>query len=442
MYVGALSVLGVVVLIAALRRPELPPAPAQQTVPTHQYDVEYPVMNYSGAVLADPVARLQERLDREEAELEFDDIGQGYLASVLGELGVDPSSQVLVFSRTSVQIGFITPATPRAVYYADDVYVAWPPGAPEIEIASMDPNLGPVFYTLSQEDTAEVRFERRMNECLRCHDSYSLTGGDVPRFMAGSGFTGDRGQQVAHEGWILVDDRTPLQRRWGGWYVTGTHGEQTHMGNWVIRDVEELYELDLARTGNVTDLSTLIDTEPYLGKHSDIVALMVIDHQTRLQNIITRVNYDTRTLLADNALGDATDGLPLEIQAEIEAIAEPLAEALLMVGEVELTDEIIGSSSFADNFARQGPRDAQGRTLREFDLSRRLFRYPCSYLIYSDAFDALPIATREYIYRRLASILTGEDISVTFAHLSQDDRRAILQILRQTKPEFAALGNP
>ena len=437
--VSAVSVLGLVVLAVTLGRHERPPTLPLQSVPTHRYDIEYPVMNYSGAPLTDPVARLRERLDRDEAELEFDDTRHGYLASLLRELGVDPASQLLVFSTTSLQIEFITPETPRALYYTDDVYVAWEPGAPAIEIASMDPNLGPVFYTLTQEDTADVRFERRM-ECLACHDSYSLTGGGVPRFMVGSGFTGDRGQQVTHEGWILVDDRTPLQRRWGGWYVTGTHGDQTHMGNWVIRNVDELYEIDLAPTGNVTDLSTFIDTRPYLGNHSDIVALMMIDHQTRLQNIITRVNYDTRTLLADNMRGDAEDGLPPEIQAAIDAIAEPLAEALLLVGEAELTDEIRGTSGFADKFASQGPYDGQGRTLRELDLSRRLFRYPCSYLIYSDAFEALPLVTRRFIYRRLASILTGEDTGATFAHLSLGDRQAILQILRETKPEFAALG--
>jgi len=238
----------------------------------------------------------------------------------------------------------------------------------------------------------------------------------------------------------MVDDRTPLSRRWGGWYVTGTHGQQTHMGNWVIGDPEELGEMDLTRTGNVTDLATLIDTEPYLGKHSDIVALMVMDHQTRLQNIITRVNYDTRTFLANNGLEDAREGLPNEVQAEIGVIAEPLVDALLMVGEATLTDEIVGTSRFAEEFARHGPYDAEGRTLRALDLSKRLFRYPLSYLIYSDAFDGLPIATRTHVFRRLGSILSDEDRSVAFAHLSPVDRQAILEILRQTKSDFSALS--
>ena len=438
-----LAALGLVVVLAALREHEVSTSPAPQTATPHRYDIEYPVMNYSGAPRTDPVARLGQRLDRGAAELKFDDTdGRGYLASLLDALGIDPASQLLVFSRTSVQIPYISSETPRAIYYTDDVYVAWPPGAPEIEIAAMDPNLGPVFYTLQQVGSGDVRFEREMDECLRCHDSYSLTGGGVPRYILGSGFTNDQGYQVTHEGWNLVDDRTPLEFRWGGWYVTGTHGDQTHMGNWVIRDPEELRAMDLARTGNVTDLGSLIDTGPYIGKHSDIVALMLIDHQTRVQNLITRVNYQTRMLLGEGR--EEADGRDLspETLEEIRTIAEPLVEALLMVDEAGLTSQIEGTSGFAGIFEQKGPFDAEGRTLRELDLSRRLFRYPCSYLIYSEAFDALPSLTRRYVLERLRSILTGEDQDAVWSHLSADDRRSIFEILQATKPGFPTLGSP
>ncbi|MSR22327.1 MAG: hypothetical protein EXR92_02095 [Gemmatimonadetes bacterium] len=439
--VRAVAILAGLLLIAACREPEVAIRPPEPTRPPHRYDIEYPVMNYAGAVLTDPIARLQERLKNGQAKLEFDG-ARGYLTSLLRELGIDPKSQLLVFSRTSGQISYISPETPRAMYYTDDVYVGWPLGAPEIEIGSMDPNVGPVFYTLAQEERAAVHFDRQMDACLGCHDSYSLTGGGVPRFIVGSGPTGRRGEQVTHEGWILVDDRTPLSYRWGGWYVTGTQGAQTHLGNWVIRDPAELMKPDLSRTGNVTELSSLIDTDPYLEGGSDIVALMVIDHQTHLQNLITRVNFDTRTLLAGHARGDRDEELTPELRTEVRVIAEPLVEALFMVDEARLTDQITGTPGFAEEFEARGPHDAQGRTLRELDLSRRLFRYPCSYLIYSDAFDALPTVTRRYVYRRLASVLTGEDRSPTFAHLSQDDRRSVLEILGQTKPEFAALEIP
>ena len=252
----------------------------------------------------------------------------------------------------------------------------------------------------------------------------------------GSGFTDDEGEQISHEGWILTDDRTPLRRRWGGWYVTGTHGSQTHMGNWIIRDTEELREIDLTRTGNLTDLSALIDTRPYLEGHSDIVALLVFDHQTRIQNVITRTNFQTRTLLADHRDDDTLDSLPSPMQAQVEELAEPLVEALLMVGQPGLNGAISGTSSFSENFPEQGPWDSTGRTLRNLELSTRLFRYPCSYVIYSEAFDGLPAATRAYVYRRLASILTQGEPGETFSHLTEEHRDAVLEILLETKLEF------
>ena len=71
--------------------------------------------------------------------------------------------------------------------------------------------------------------------------------------------------------------------------------------------------------------------------------------------------------------------------------------------------------------------------LRDFDLQTRLFRYPLSYMIYDAAFDALPDLAKERIYQRLLEILTGKDQSEAYARLSAADRRAILEIVRETK---------
>lgn len=429
---GAIVLLAAALLFSALRQRNLATPSEAQNAQPHLYDIQYPTMHYTDRELTDPVADLAERLGRGEVTLEFDGTyGHGYLPSLLDALGIDVSSQALVFSRTSGQIPYISSAKPRALYFTDDVYVGWPPGAPEIEIAAMDPDVGPVFYTLAQREESRPVLQRQLNECLRCHDTYSLTGGGVPRFLLGSGFTDVNGEQVTHEGWILVDDRTPLEYRWGGWYVTGTHGAETHMGNWVIRDPEELRDMDLTRTGNVTDLSTLIDTSRYLGHDSDIVALMVLDHQTHVQSVIARVNYDTRTFLADEEAASSP-----EAPDRIGAIAEPLVEALLMVDTPELHDTITGTSDFSEMFQARGPTDRAGRNLRALDLTTRLFRYPMSYLVYSGAFDALPDLTRQYVSRRLGEVLTGRDTDARFAHLSADDRAAILGILRDTKPEL------
>jgi hypothetical protein len=398
-----------------------------------RYDTEYPAIGYATAAPQDPVAQLQRRIARGETQLRFA-AGRGYLDSLLEALEIDPASQVLVFSQTSLQSRRISPERPRAIYFNDSVYVAWVQNGP-IEIASLDPDLGPVFYLLEQAPQAAPAFERELTRCLSCHDSYSLTGGGVPRFIVGSGYTGSTGSLITHEGWILVSDRTPLKSRWGGWYVTGRHGDQVHLGNVVIRSLDDFERLEQLRISNIDTLDHLFDTKPYLRNTSDIVAFMVFEHQTNVQNMITRVSYDARTALA--AAG-AADRLADSTRAAIEASVEPLVQMMLFADEITLTAPLEGDPAFAAQFQSRAVRDGQGRSLRDFDMAKRMFRYPLSYLIYSEAFDALPQVVKETAYRRLAAILSGADTSEPFAHLSAADREAIRQIVAATKPDLAA----
>jgi hypothetical protein len=298
-------------------------------------------------------------------------------------------------------------------------------GAP-LEIASLDPILGPVFYLLEQ-NAAQPKFSAELGRCLSCHDSYSLTGGGVPRFIVGSGYTGTTGMLVSHEGWILVSDRTPLKSRFGGWYVTGRHGSQVHLGNMIIKTLYDFDKLEELRAGNRDTLDGLFDTNPYLTNKSDIVALLVLQHQTEVQNLITRVHYDAR-IAAEKR------------EEPLEETVERLLRTMLFVDAVEYTEPISGDPQFVEQFASRALRDSQGRSLRDFDLTRRLFRYPLSYVIHSPAFDALPADVKGRFYERLREVLTGADSSEGFKHLSGADRSAILEILRDTKPELAALA--
>ncbi len=246
----------------------------------------------------------------------------------------------------------------------------------------------------------------------------------MPRFIVGSGYTGTTGMLVSHEGWILVSDRTPLKSRWGGWYVTGRHGSQVHLGNMVIKTLADFDKLEELRLGNVDTLDALVDVKPYLTNTSDIVALLVLQHQADVQNLITRLSYDARTAE--------------ERRAEpLETTAERLLRMMLFVDAVEYSEPISGRPEFAEQFARRAVRDSQGRSLRDFDLTRRLFRYPLSYVIHSPAFDALPPDVKSTFYMRLNEVLTGAETSEDFAHLRAEDRAAILEILRDTKPDFA-----
>jgi hypothetical protein len=402
-----------------------------------RYDTEYPTIPYSTGARTDAVAALVARLNRGDVKLEYR-APRGYLDSLLAALNIDPSSQTLVYSQTSLQSRLIHPSTPRAIYFNDDVYVAWVRNGP-IEIGSQDANLGPVFYLVDNGEGAPPKVNGELTKCLSCHDSYSLSGGGVPRYIVGSGYTGMTGMLVSHEGWILVTDRTPLKSRWGGWYVTGRHGSQVHLGNMKIKTLHDFDDLEAHRIGNLDTLDAQFDTKPYLTNKSDIVALLVLQHQADVQNQITRVSYDARTALAAAAAGR------IEASEALERIAEPVEELLksmLFADAVEYTAPISGDPAFVAQFERRAVRDSQSRSLRDFDLARRLFRYPLSYVIYSAAFDALPADAKKLFYRRLNDVLRGAEKSPDFAALSAADRTAILEILRATKPDFVqAIAN-
>ena len=405
-----------------------------------QLDYEGEPINYGKAPVHDPIAQLQEKLDKGEVELAYDG-KHGYLPSILEALGVTPASQVLVFSKTSFQRSRISPRRPRALYFNDEVYLGWVQRGDVIEVSSVDPQQGAVFYTLDQQLVDRPHFVRQTDECLLCHGS-SHTGG-VPGHFVRSVFPDRGGMPVLSAGTYRTDYTSPIKERWGGWYVTGQHGDQRHMGNVTVADKNNPEDMDTESGANIVDLKDRVDVDPYLSDDSDIVALMVLEHQVAMQNRITAANYRARfahrdAKIMNEALGRAADYESESTQQRFASAAEKVLECLLLVGEQPLSDPIVGTSKFAEIFQRQGPFDEKGRSLRQLDLKQRLFKYPCSYLIYSPAFEGLPNRVREGVYQRLWDVLSGQDQSSKYAHLSAVDRQAILDILRETKPHLPA----
>lgn len=328
----------------------------------------------------------------------------------------------------------------RALYFGDDVSVGWVPGGDVLEFAATDPRQGVVFYTMDQDPNAMPRIDRR-DECLQCHASGGTLG--VPGLMVRSVYVERSGMPLFSAGGFVTDHRSPLSQRWGGWYVTGSHGSQRHMGNVFAEDRDHPEDLDREKGANVTDLKGRIDIANYLAPSSDIVALMVLEHQTRMTNLITRVGWETRMALNDQkainkALGEPEDRISDSGRRRIDNAAEALLKYMLFADEALLEAPVSGSSGFAAEFEKRGPQDKAGRSLRQLDLTHRMFRYPCSYLIYSDAFDALPPTVRDRIYRRLWEVLTGVDQTPLFQRLTSTDRKAIYEILLDTKKDLPA----
>jgi len=420
---------------------------AQHTLP----ETQERVIHYdASAGLGDPVAELQRHLDDGTATLKFEK-GRGYLGSLLDALRVRVSSQSLVFSKTSSQRDYTSPKTPRAIYFADDVYVGWGQDGPLIDLAAVDPDRGPIFYTLEQNPLQPPHFTRR-KDCIECHLNNKTLG--VPGFLVRSVYTDSNGVPLASVSDFVSGHSSPLRVRWGGWYVSGTHfrpgsasaaesAGELHLGNTFATDPEHPERLDPLLGANVTDLRSRFDTAPYLSPHSDLVALLVLEHALRMQNLITVANYETRCALDEERARPETAaacvagsrGWP---EQRIALAGEMLLEYLLLRSEAPLLGPVEVSSRFAAEFGNDGPCDSQGRSLRQLDLKTHLFRYPCSFLIYSASFDALPEEMRTFLWRRLAQVLSGQDRSETYASLTAQDRQSVLEILRETKPEFAA----
>lgn len=401
---------------------------------------ENPPILYSTAADNNPVSRLQDALEAGTQTLEYDP-KFGYLKSVLNALGIPEASQLLVFSKTSLQIRQIAPATPRAIYFNDDVYVGSVQNGEVLELSVADPDLGAAFYTLAQSPEAPPRFVRQQHECLRCHAT-TLTR-NIPGHVVRSVFAGPDGQPILKAGSAVTDQSTPLRQRWGGWYITGTHGDARHRGNEIARETDYDAEIDEEAGANQTALPGRVDPNQYLTPHSDIVAMMVLEHQTRLHNLLTEASFETRSALYRQGIIDRIferDPGALSESSEriITQIGDKVVDYMIFADEVELDDPVRGTAGFAEVFQAQGPRDSQGRSLRDLDLEDRLFQYPLSYLIYSPQFDGLPAVVKGYIYQRLWNIFTGREPTPDLLHLTNSKCRAVVEILRETKPGLPA----
>jgi len=387
-------------------------------------ELDQPAIGYRSQTLENPVADLQERLAQAKTVLEFDARpGIGYLPSVLRELHVPLESQLLVYSKTSLQQRLITPDRPRALYFNDELAV----GSVQdgiIEIAVQDAKQGAVFYTLQR--VADQPHLERQGSCLGCHYSLSTLG--VPGFFARSVPTATDGQILPWLGNAMVDHTTPVAERWGGWYVTGDIGSQTHFGNARLAD-NRAQELPSVPVGVPERLPPPL-APTYLTPYSDAVAHLVFEHQLEAMNVLTRVGWEYRIAAA----GQGT--------ADLARTVRDAVDYLLFVGEAPIA-RVRSTSGFAEAFEALGLRDDKGRSLRQLQLDGRLMRYPLSYMIYSKAFDALPQQARDALYRRLWEVLSGNATDARYAHLKPADREAIVAILVATKkglPDYFDTG--
>ncbi len=404
-------------------------------------DYEQSPINYSKSKPHDVIASLSAASLTDGWKTNVTD--REIVLKLLRTLHVPVASQLLVFSKTSFQSDRITPSHPRALYFTDDCYIGWVPGG-LVEIASIDPKLGPIFYSFDPREasaTHRPEFERK-SDCLRCHGSHFVPG--IPSVFARSLFVKDSGEPLYRQGDVVVDYRTPFTNRWGGWYVTGLHGNIFHRGNSFASENGDALVFNPTAGANVTNLSLFFDTRDYLTNTADIVSLLVFEHQMAMQNAITRAGNDCRSMLDyQNQLLKAfkesatNDDLRYDsVRHVFDHSAENIVDCLLFKDEADLPDGVKGSADFQTAFAANARRAKDGSSLKDLLVSDHLFKNRCSYLIYSDSFLALPRPLKNRIYARLNKALAEKDPDLRYNYIHESERRRIAAILRETHPEF------
>jgi hypothetical protein len=382
-----------------------------------------PAIQYSTAPLSNVVDDLNRRLQDGTARLTFEG-RSGYLRSTIDALKLPVDSQLLLYSKGSLQGRLVGPSSPRALFFNDRVALGWVRDGDLLEVAAHDARAGVVFYSLEQRPAERPVFKREFR-CLGCHMTGDTAG--IPGLLMFSSTidpASERDMRI-----LPMDHRIPYTERFGGWFVTGSTGSARHLGN-------QVPILDTRRGDEVPSVAGLFDADGFVGATSDIAALLTFSHQMQMTNLLTRASWEARA--ADPALHPGGAGQTQLVETLMSGVADEVVDYMLFVDEAPLPNAIRGLSGFAERMSASGPRDRKGRSLYELDLTRRLTKYPCSYLIYSPAFDALPPLAKAPIYRRLWQVLSGQARDMRYRSLSLADRQAVVEILADTKPDLPA----
>jgi len=369
---------------------------------------EEPSIGYWADDAPDGVVGRRQELGR----LASSDDAREALARILDVLEVPVSSQMLVFSKTSLQRGLISPRNPRAVYFNDELAVAFVPGSGLVELAAYQPRTGTRFYSMNWQ-TGRIE---RPPMCLECHAGAASLG--IPGMYIGSVETSPSGRpQYANS--IVSDPTTPFEQRWGGWYVTGAPTGFRHRGNAVTLDPTSA---GLSPSDNLTSVGSVerfIDASKYATQSSDLTALMVFEHQSLVHNLATRLRWEYR--LAANETRDDDRSLRLDA----------LARALVFDEEAALPAPLPGDTPFVREFVERGPKDRKGRTLRRLNLNDRLFEYHLSYLVHTNAIESLPSELHASLFDRILHVLNER---LGAGEITRTELQSVVEIAAEIVP--------
>mgnify|MGYP001627929303 CR=1 FL=1 len=382
-------------------------------------NLEAPEHDYWNRELNDPFTQLKDDLENGRLPLDFRS-EKAYVVSLLEALDIPVTSQMLLFSTTSLQLRMISPRNPRALYFNEDLYVGWVPGG-KIEIVSMDPEIGGIFYIFDILLDGKPPVAERSERCMNCHADDDTR--QVPGIVIRSVVPGPTGGSLDSFRREDTGHHIPFSDRFGGWHLTGAETVKKHWGNLTGR----LNQGEMLTTP--LNPGDRFNWETYPVQTSDILPQLLHEHQAGFSNRILEAGYRARHYLHEGG-GRLSNRVHIDLLKEQ---ADQVVKYLLFADEAEFPrDGIPGDPAYAADFAKKRMADSKGRSLRDFNLRDRIFEYRCSYMIYSDLFQSLPPVFKNHIYRRLGEALDPQTGGREFAHLSRAERTAIREILRET----------
>lgn len=380
-------------------------------------DFRSPPHNYDTHVPKDRFADLLKKIEKGEVQPDTSS-DHALLRSLLQALKIPVSSQLLLFSASSLQSEIINMRNPRALFFNEDTYVGFVPGG-VLEVASADPEVGPVFYVFDRmQPGGPFPRVQRGTKCFNCHGGTATKR--LPGLIAESLLVSQAGSSLETYRRDEQGHQIPLENRFGGWHLTGKHHISGHKAN----------VIGFTRNGKSEKMDVVPgqtwDTAKHLLPTSDILPHLVHEHQIGFENRLVRGIYTVRQLKEDRKgmLGSAE-------LAEIDAWAQDFARYALFADEAKFPREgIEGDPAYVRDFLEDRRASKRGLSLKDFDLKTRLFKHRCSFMLYTDTWEHAPKEIKERVYYRMAEAL--RDAQPSMPHLTTEERRVIREILKET----------
>ena len=386
-------------------------------------ELEAPEHDYWKRPLNDPFTLLKDDLEQGRLDLDVSN-EKAYLESLLKALKIPASTQMVVYSTTSLQLSLISPRTPRAVYFNEDLYLGYVQGG-RIEIVSIDPELGGIFYIFDIPRNGNRPVAERSERCMKCHADEDTH--EVPGLAIKSVIPGPTGGSLESYRRGLTGHEIPISDRFGGWHVTGADEVKPHWGNLTGRFTPEGIVTTPLLPGERFDWSV------FPVATSDMLAHLLHEHQAGFVNRFTQAHYRLRTALA----GGKGTLLPTD-REKIHSLADELTRYLLFAGEAPLPAPIAGDSILKEDFLVNRRAERAGNSLKDFDLKTHMFRNRCSYMVYSPLFQNLPAGFKKLLYDRIGKALALSPSDPAFAYLPNPEKTLIRTILKETLSDLPA----